>query len=168
MLCMTAFVWNCFWLFAVDFFNPSAMLGFKFQLLTRAESFKICSTLKCIQDCTVHHCWQHVKSCRYLQSTKASIMGFIKTHIHMEEVKYLFTWISRFSTNDESKNFHSWSKNLFYWKTYYPQNNSISYYTVKTGKRVLWRVSVLLVWDTLLNTSPAALQWGVIWSIWLL
>jgi len=83
------------------------MLGFKFLLLTRTESFKIYSTLKCIQECTVHHCWRHVKSYRSLQSTKASIIGFIKICIHMEDVKYLLpsTGISRFSTNDESKNF---------------------------------------------------------------
>jgi len=93
------------------------MLGFKFWLLTRTESFKVYSTLKCIQDCTFHHCWQHVKSYRSLQSTKASIIGFITMCIHMEEVKYRLpsTWISRFSTNDESKNFLSCSKNIFYW-----------------------------------------------------
>jgi len=138
---MTAFVWNCFWLFAVDFINPSAMLGFKFWLLTRTESFKVYSTLKCIQDCTFHHCWQHVKSYRSLQSTKASIIGFITMCIHMEEVKYRLpsTWISRFSTNDESKKFLSCSKNIFY-RT--PELFHILLYSKNRQKSSLESVSV--------------------------
>lgn len=134
MLYMTEFVWNCFWLFAVDFVKPSAMLGFKFRLLTRTESFKIYSTLKCIQDCTVHHCWQHVKSYRSLLSTKTTIIGFIKMCIH--------TWISRFSTNDESKNFFRGVKIFFTGRHITPELFHILLYSKNRQKRSLETVSV--------------------------
>lgn len=159
---MTEFVWNCFWLFAVDFIYSSATLGFKFWLLTWTESFKVYSTLKCIQDTTFHHCWQHVKSYRPLQSTKASIIGFITMCIHMEEVKDCLpsTWISRFSTNDESKNFLSCSKNIFYWT---PELFHILLYSKNRQKSSLESVIVADMKHRAKYTTCCT--WGVIYLI---